>query len=60
MPKLKKSEKFVEEQKAAKELEQYDIYTMNDATVKRLRETEKNGEYTIIDDVDAFFDRFKK
>lgn len=44
MPMLKKSEKFVEGQKAA----------------KRLRKTEKNGEYTIIDDVDAFFDQFKK
>ena len=60
MPMLKKSEKFVEGQKAAKELEQHDIYTMNDATAKRLRKTEKNGEYTIIDDVDAFFDQFKK
>ena len=60
MPKKKKSNELLEEQKAKEELEKYDIYTMNDATVERLLETEKNGEYTLIDDVDEFYDRFKK
>ncbi len=55
-----REQKVLEEQKAKAELEKYDIYTMNDATVKRLRKTERNGEYTIIDDVDTFYDQFKR
>lgn len=56
----KKFKQFLEEQKAKEELEKYDIYTLSDRMVKRLRKTEKNGEYTVINDVDVFFDQFKK
>ena len=60
MPESNKSKQSLEEQKAKEELEKYDIYTMNDATVKRLKRSEKRKNYTLITDVDEFFDRFKK
>ena len=60
MPKAKNSKESLEAQKAKEELEKYDTYRLSDRMVKRLRKTEENGEYTLIDDVDAFFDQFKK
>ena len=59
MPNRNKFKQFLEEQKAKEDLEKYDIYTINDETVKRLQKSEKNVEYTLITDVDAFFDQFK-
>ena len=60
MPKMKKFNEIREEQKAKEELEKYDIYTMNDATVERIKRAEKRKNYTLITDVDEFFDRFKR
>ncbi len=60
MPKPKKFTQFLEEQKAKEELEKYDIHSMNDATVKRIKRAEKRKNYTLITDVDEFYDRFKR
>ena len=60
MPESNELKQSLEEQKAKEELEKYDIYTMNDATVKRLKRVEKRKNYTLITDVDEFFDQFKK
>lgn len=40
MPKQKNFKQFLEEQKAKEELEKYDIFTMNDATVKSIKRAE--------------------
>lgn len=60
MPKQKNFKQFLGEQKAKEELEKYDIYTMNDATVKRVKRAERRKNYTLITDVDEFYDRFKQ
>ena len=60
MAELKKFKRFLEEQKAKEELEKYDIYTINDATVKRVKSAERRKNYTLITDVDEFYDRFKQ
>ena len=60
MAKLKKFKQLLEDQKAKEELEKYDIYKMNDATVKRVKSAERRKNYTLITDVDEFYDRFKQ
>lgn len=60
MPESNKLKQSLEEQKAKEELEKYDIYTMNDATVKEVKRAEKRKNYTLITDVDEFYDRFKR
>ena len=46
MPESNKLKQSLEEQKAKEELEKYDIYTMNDATVKEVKRAEK-GRITL-------------
>ncbi len=60
MPESNKLKQSLEEQKAKEEREKYDIYTMNDATVKEVKRAEKRKNYTLITDVDEFYDRFKR
>lgn len=60
MAKLKKLKQLLEEQKAKEELEKHDIYTMNDETVKRVKKAERRKNYTLITNVDEFYDRFKQ
>ena len=60
MAELKKFKRFFEEQKAKEELEKYDIYTIDDATVKRVKRAERRKNYTLITDVDEFYGRFKQ
>ncbi len=55
----KKCKQTLEERKAKAELDQYDIYTINDEMVKRIQKAEEEGNYTPIDDVKAFFDQFR-
>ncbi len=60
MPKPKKIDQTLEDQKAKEELKKYDTSRLSDRMVERLRNIEETGEYTLIEDVDAFYDRFKR
>lgn len=60
MAKLKKFNQLLEDKKAKEELEKYDIYTMNDETLKRVKRAERRKNYTLITNVDKFYDRFKQ
>ena len=53
-----KSKQFLEEQKAKEELDRYDIYRLNDATVKDLQESEEIGISFPIEE--GYFEALKK
>lgn len=55
----KKFKQFLEEQKAKAELEKYDIYKVNDETLRQVQDADKNKAYRRIDDVDAYIDRYR-
>ena len=55
----KEFKQILEEQKAKEELEKYDIYTVNDETLRQVQDADKRKAYRRIDDVDAYIDRYR-
>ena len=50
---------YLKEQIAKKELEEYDIYTLNERLGKRVLRADKEKEFYPIDDIKAFIDRYR-
>ncbi len=55
----KKFKEFLEEQKKSSVEPEYDTTRMNDAMRERMRKSLRRGNYTPIDDIDAYIDRFR-
>ncbi len=55
----KKYKQCLEEQKAKAELEKYDIYKVNDETLRQVQDADRKKAYRRIDDVDAYIDRYR-
>ncbi len=55
----KEFKQYLEEQKAKEELEKYDIYKVNDKTLRQVQDADKRKAYRRIDDVDAYLDRYR-
>ncbi|MXW47057.1 MAG: hypothetical protein F4Z97_00110 [Gammaproteobacteria bacterium] len=59
MPEMKKFKEFIEEQKKSSIEPEYDTTRMNDAMRERMKKSLKRGNYTPIDDIDAYIDQFR-
>ena len=55
----KEFKKNPDEQKAKEELEKYNIYKVNDETLRQVQDADKRKAYRRIDDVDAYLDRYR-
>ena len=55
----KEFKQILEEQKAKEELEKYDIYKVNDETLRQVQDADKKKAYRRIVDVDAYIDRYR-
>ena len=59
MSKQSKSSEGLNEQDEKKKLENYDIYRANEKIVKSVLEAEKKKDFIPIDDIEAFYDKYR-
>ncbi len=59
MPKMKKFKEFLDEQKKSSIGPEYDTTRMNDAMRERMKKSLKRGNYTPIEDIDAYINQFR-
>lgn len=59
MPKMKKFKEFLDEQKKSSIEPEYDTTRMNDAMRERMKKSLKRGNYTPIEDIDAYINQFR-